>query len=172
MHDSPRRRLLTGLAVSVPAVWSTPIIKSVLLPVHAQTSRPDDTPVCELPLTIENRTATCGGGIAIVEEMFMINDVNEDCPFVEETGVGTGSAELITLTTAVTALSATVAVEVASSPAGAIGQSCTVPLGDAGSMNSESVTAISGAVWNLSFNFVRTESPAAVAITNIQLSPP
>lgn len=125
-----------------------------------------------MPLTIEDRTATCGDDIAIVEETFMINDIGDDCPFVEETGIGTGSAQLITLRATVTALSVTVAVEVASSPAGAIGQDCSSPLGDAGSMNSESVTAISGAVWTLSFSFVSTESPPAVAITDIQLSPP
>jgi hypothetical protein len=30
-----RRNVLKGLAVTVPAVWATPIVESVILPAHA-----------------------------------------------------------------------------------------------------------------------------------------
>lgn len=34
-----RRRILKGLAVTLPAVWTAPMVKSVVLPAHAQTSQ-------------------------------------------------------------------------------------------------------------------------------------
>jgi hypothetical protein len=45
-----RRALLKGVAVVLPAVWTTPLAKSVVLPVHAQTSgcaAPEDCYVIE-----------------------------------------------------------------------------------------------------------------------------
>lgn len=38
MTRQSRRRVLKGLAVTLPATWATPMVKSVLLPAHAQTS--------------------------------------------------------------------------------------------------------------------------------------
>lgn len=38
MTKRTRRNLLKGLAVSAPAAWSTPLVTSVILPAHAQTS--------------------------------------------------------------------------------------------------------------------------------------
>jgi hypothetical protein len=38
MTQNSRRRVLKGLAISLPATWSAPLVKSVLLPAHAQTS--------------------------------------------------------------------------------------------------------------------------------------
>jgi len=38
MSRPGRRKLLKGVATIVPAVWATPIIKTVILPAHAQTS--------------------------------------------------------------------------------------------------------------------------------------
>lgn len=38
MSKTNRRRMLKGLALSVPAAWTAPLVKSVVLPAHAQTS--------------------------------------------------------------------------------------------------------------------------------------
>ena len=38
-----RRRILKSLAITLPAAWSAPLVKSVVLPAHAQTSQ------CEAP---------------------------------------------------------------------------------------------------------------------------
>jgi hypothetical protein len=38
MTQNSRRALLKGLAVTLPAAWSRPIVESVVLPAHAQTS--------------------------------------------------------------------------------------------------------------------------------------
>lgn len=38
MRETNRRRMLKGLALSVPAAWTPPLVKSVILPAHAQTS--------------------------------------------------------------------------------------------------------------------------------------
>lgn len=40
MSRRSRRRLLKGLALTLPAAWSRPIVESVVLPAHAQTSGP------------------------------------------------------------------------------------------------------------------------------------
>lgn len=41
MTQKSRRTLLKGLAVTLPAAWSRPIVESVVLPAHAQTSEPE-----------------------------------------------------------------------------------------------------------------------------------
>lgn len=41
-HDR-RRMILKGLAVTLPTAWTAPLVKSVVLPAHAQTSQ------CEAP---------------------------------------------------------------------------------------------------------------------------
>lgn len=43
MTEKHRRRILKSLAVTLPAVWTPPLVRSVVLPAHAQTS--------SLPLT-------------------------------------------------------------------------------------------------------------------------
>lgn len=40
MSRNARRRLLQGLAIALPAAWTRPIVESVILPAHAQTSAP------------------------------------------------------------------------------------------------------------------------------------
>ncbi|MFZ0486607.1 MAG: hypothetical protein WAL83_06380, partial [Arenicellales bacterium] len=37
-HKTSRRRALAGLVATVPAAWAAPIIKTVVLPAHAQLS--------------------------------------------------------------------------------------------------------------------------------------
>jgi hypothetical protein len=36
-----RRKLLKGLAVTLPAAWTTPLVESIVLPAHAETSPGD-----------------------------------------------------------------------------------------------------------------------------------
>lgn len=38
MTSRTRRNLLKGLTVSAPAAWTTPLVQSIILPAHAQTS--------------------------------------------------------------------------------------------------------------------------------------
>lgn len=38
MSQTPRRRTLKNLALVLPAAWATPVVTSVVLPAHAQTS--------------------------------------------------------------------------------------------------------------------------------------
>lgn len=65
-----RRRLLTGVFVPgitwslLPDKWSRPIVQSVLLPAHAQTSIPDDPSFspCNDIVEIPGCTVTCGAG--------------------------------------------------------------------------------------------------------------
>lgn len=38
MSQESRRKLLKGLAVTLPAAWTTPMVESIVLPAHAQTS--------------------------------------------------------------------------------------------------------------------------------------
>ena len=35
MAQESRRKVLKGLAVTVPAVWATPVVESIILPAHA-----------------------------------------------------------------------------------------------------------------------------------------
>ncbi|MDA9983328.1 hypothetical protein N9H39_11535 [Gammaproteobacteria bacterium] len=35
MTKESRRNVLKGLAVTVPAVWATPVVESIILPAHA-----------------------------------------------------------------------------------------------------------------------------------------
>ena len=38
MNKNSRRSVLKGLAVGTPAVWAKPIVDSVILPAHAQST--------------------------------------------------------------------------------------------------------------------------------------
>ena len=38
MTHNSRRKVLKGIAVTLPAVWTVPVVESVILPVHAGTS--------------------------------------------------------------------------------------------------------------------------------------
>ncbi len=38
MTQQPRRKVLKGLAITLPTAWATPVVESVILPAHAETS--------------------------------------------------------------------------------------------------------------------------------------
>lgn len=42
MTETTRRKAIKGLAATAPVLWAKPIVDSVMLPVHAQTSPDDD----------------------------------------------------------------------------------------------------------------------------------
>jgi hypothetical protein len=44
LSQESRRKLLKGLALALPAAWTTPVVESIVLPAHAQTS-----PACDAP---------------------------------------------------------------------------------------------------------------------------
>lgn len=56
MNNETRRKTLKTLALAAPAVWSKPVLNTVLLPAHAQTS------MCSLCLTVH---VTGSGGEAL-----------------------------------------------------------------------------------------------------------
>ena len=39
MAEKSRRKLIKGLGISIPTVWAAPVIESVILPAHAETSQ-------------------------------------------------------------------------------------------------------------------------------------
>lgn len=55
MTQKTRRRALKGLAITVPAAWTAPIVNSVILPVHAQMS-----PISAIDCTVEDTDGACG----------------------------------------------------------------------------------------------------------------
>lgn len=61
MATSTRRRFLAGIAVTAPATWSTPTIKSVVLPAHAQTSGTSQSE------DSQEETAPCAGSLNFSE---------------------------------------------------------------------------------------------------------
>ncbi len=49
MNKKLRRKLLQGMAIALPATWSTPVVKSIIIPAHAFTSfRNCDGVFCDL----------------------------------------------------------------------------------------------------------------------------
>lgn len=46
MTQNSRRRLLQSLAVTLPVAWSRPVVESIVLPAHAQTSGCGAEPGC------------------------------------------------------------------------------------------------------------------------------
>lgn len=59
MTQESRRRIIKGLAITLPATWATPVVESVILPAHAGTSE------CEVTTTRITgfvREATSFGG--------------------------------------------------------------------------------------------------------------
>lgn len=78
-----KRKILKGLSVST--VWASPMVASIVLPVHAQT-----TPgTCVLPLVIPGITNTCADPILDdLPTSFAVDDVTDpNCPvLVSATG--------------------------------------------------------------------------------------
>jgi hypothetical protein len=64
MTKQSRRNLLKGLAVSAPAAWSSPLVTSVILPAHAQTSPCGPSLSCSTddPVRVSDDTVLDGGG--------------------------------------------------------------------------------------------------------------
>ena len=44
MNQKSRRRILKGLAITLPVVWTKPVVEFVVLPAHAQTTGPCSAP--------------------------------------------------------------------------------------------------------------------------------
>ncbi|MDZ7842412.1 MAG: hypothetical protein U5R46_16560 [Gammaproteobacteria bacterium] len=83
-----RRTLLKGIGLSLPAVWGTPVVQSVVLPAHAQTST--DNPTSEInssgcpDLIIPGTSISCPVMVSgSVGTQFRV-DENGECPIVTE----------------------------------------------------------------------------------------
>lgn len=57
MANKTRRQALKGLFITAPAVWTTPIVNSIILPAHAQTS-PVAKSCAEMD-SIDDMTSSC-----------------------------------------------------------------------------------------------------------------
>ncbi len=55
MNKKTRRNVLKGLVVSTPVAWTKPVVDSVVLPSHAQTS------LCDVPADCYNTPGAVGG---------------------------------------------------------------------------------------------------------------
>ena len=75
MYKETRRNLIKGLAVGAPVAWAKPVVDSVVLPAHAETS-------CQICFTITvtgtDGTGDDGGG------GFEIFDPNVGCSVIRE----------------------------------------------------------------------------------------
>lgn len=80
MSRSERRKLLKGVVTIAPVAWVTPIIETVVLPAHAQTS-PSQTSPCSGTLGFEpfSISVPCDGSLE-GESMFFGIDDSGDCP--------------------------------------------------------------------------------------------
>lgn len=82
-----RRKVLKGLGVSVPAVWTATVVQTVSLPVHAQTSQQETTSGCSA-LAIPGTTVSCpvatGSGITNSYTDYRIDD-SGSCPVLSQT---------------------------------------------------------------------------------------
>ena len=79
MNKESRRKLLKGLALGVPAVWAKPIVDSVLLPAHAQTSS-----TCPSQFTIPGESLTCASPLQTATSIrYWIDDSSTSlCPML------------------------------------------------------------------------------------------
>ena len=92
-----RRKLLKSIAAgsgaivagkSLPENWKRPVVDSVILPAHAQTSPPTSPPTCTLPQTIPPQTANCA--TPATANFYTIRSANSPCEF-EVTFIGSGT---------------------------------------------------------------------------------
>jgi hypothetical protein len=92
-----RRKLLKSIAAgsgaivagkSLPENWKRPVVDSVMLPAHAQTSPPTSPPptspppTCTLPQTIPSASVDCSQGVGFNEfRYYAIRTANAPCGF-------------------------------------------------------------------------------------------
>ena len=85
MPEKGRRKLLKGISVTLPAVWLTPVVESVILPAHAGTSQGGGG--CAYGSAKEAADALCSGEPA---------QNQEDCIECEKEFQAAGCADLFT----------------------------------------------------------------------------
>jgi len=62
MTQKSRRKVLKGLAITLPAAWATPVVESVVAPAHARTS-PGECSGCVITCTSPTSEAVQDGGL-------------------------------------------------------------------------------------------------------------
>jgi hypothetical protein len=75
MTQESRRALVKGLAVTLPAAWTAPVVESIILPAHAQTS-PGGCGAPEGCFRFEDQSFSWPGGTG-PEDVVLID--NDDC---------------------------------------------------------------------------------------------
>ncbi len=87
---SKRRELLKALtlgggavaATQLPTTWTKPVVDSVTLPVHAQTtSETEPVPECELVQTIRGATVSCADSVFSETRYYAIRSADAPCGF-------------------------------------------------------------------------------------------
>jgi hypothetical protein len=79
MNKKSRRNILKGLAVTTPAVWASPVVESVVLPSHAQTSGSDNSDDICPTLTISGFTVDCATLLPLENRLWTIIDDADGC---------------------------------------------------------------------------------------------
>jgi len=112
---SKRRDFLKASGLTIPTVWTVPLVESVLLPAHAQTtgeeepvSEPPTTqPVCSTILTGSDYTISCSDAESYRQWFYRIDDtpgappmvcVEENIPPLRTTPAGVFQVEVLRVT--------------------------------------------------------------------------
>ncbi|MDZ7841694.1 MAG: hypothetical protein U5R46_12920 [Gammaproteobacteria bacterium] len=85
MKKNSRRNVLTGLAIATPVLWARPIVQSVFLPAHAQTSEvsPDPAIRCQIEGegdhldSQEDPTGALKDQVVVNLQIDGVNDIND-----------------------------------------------------------------------------------------------
>jgi len=177
-HRPGRRRLLTGgvlagfSALSLPERWFRPVVESVLLPAHAQTS-PAESSACQLPLTLADRVVTCDDS-ALIEEFFLIDD-SGDCPRLVTGSAGNASFRIIRDPDAADAPGNNISLEITRDPDG-LGVTffnfCPDPDDRNFGQTLGPLLATSGDTWTLTYTLIESPGPPpSIIAENIVLTP-
>jgi hypothetical protein len=82
MSRISRRKTIKGLTFAIPALWTAPVVQSVLLPAHAQTSGIEPSE-CLTSVQVPGCTARCSDA-DFVELLIFSVDVVDGCLVVQQ----------------------------------------------------------------------------------------
>lgn len=161
-----RRTVLKGIAL--PAIWATPLVQSVVLPVHAQTSETDNCP----RLSISGFTETCPVVISeTVGTVYRLDD-SGPCPVLTSTRDNTpqsGRDVLQVLSTRAASNQFNINVRRVGQSVN-LTQNCEPPL-DGTENGPVTFEALSGALWQADFTITAEAASSSISISTIALSP-
>lgn len=164
---------LGGVSVTsnkIPLKWSRPIVESIVLPAHAQTSETEEDESCSVPLSLPNISNSCTD-LSNSVICFQVDDSGE-CPTVVAGSEGSlGDSYTICLRNLAPAETGDFGSRI-QGPWGATGgiQNCSgTPSSDFTNPTNRSFQALSGVNWVANFTVSRTAT--TVSVTDISLEP-